>query len=224
MRPLEIIVLEGPARIGALSIALFDPETARALSSRSVVPTATSFLSVRFGPLDFSMSAPMIVAVIACFAFPPCLAIVARVPSLHGRRGLQFAIDAGVTSAGWTAATVATGEPALTAGDVAVGAMLLISGLILYLELWALLSRGYSLGIILTLLRAPAPLDDVAIARGYRAGDGLSWIMRHRLAGLEAAGLVTARDGVIGLTPWVGAPIARIYVAAVALLGLPRSG
>jgi hypothetical protein len=190
----------------------------------SVVPTATSFLSVRFGPLDFSMSAPMILAVLACLAFPPCLAVVARLPGLATRRGLQFAVAAGITSAGWAAGTVAAGETSFTAGDVAVGAMLLTCGLILYLELWALLSRGYSLGIILTLLRAPAPLDDAAIARSYRAGDGLTWIMRHRLAGLEGAGLVSTRDGMIRLTPWIGAPIARLYVLAVTLLGLPRSG
>jgi hypothetical protein len=196
---------------------------ARALSSTSVVPTAISFLSVQFGRLDFSMSAPIVFAVVACLAFPPCLALVARIPALAPRRGLQFALAAGVTVAGW-AVGIATAGRALAAGDVVVGAMLLMSGLILYLEVWALLSRGYSLGIILTLLRAPAPLDDVAIARSYRAGDGLTWIMRHRLAGLEAAGLVTTRDGMIELTRWGGTPIARLYAVAVTALGLRRSG
>jgi len=47
--------------------------------------------------------------------------------------------------------------------------MALSGGMLIYLEFWGLMSRGYTLGILLTLLDAERPLTETEIASRYRA-------------------------------------------------------
>jgi hypothetical protein len=102
--------------------------------------------------------------------------------------------------------------------------MTLVSMTLAYLEVWGLLSRGYTLGVLLTLYKAQAPLTESQIAAAYRGGDGLTWIMSHRLGGLTAARLVAVRDGAVQLTPLLGRIVAHSYRAAITVLGLRRTG
>src|SRR5260370_12756845 len=67
--------------------------------------------------------------------------------------------------------------------ELATSFMILASALIVYLEIWALLSRGYTLGLLLTLFRGEHPMSDAQLAASYRQGEGVGWIMRHRLGG-----------------------------------------
>ena len=101
---------------------------------------------------------------------------------------------------------------------------LLGAALLFYLEVWSLLSRGYTLGLLLTLYRAGGSLDDDELARRYRGGEGLSWIMRHRLAALVQSGLVQQEDGVIRLTPALGVSVVWLYKVSTAMLGLRPKG
>ncbi|HKF10916.1 MAG TPA: hypothetical protein VKB89_19675 [Xanthobacteraceae bacterium] len=101
--------------------------------------------------------------------------------------------------------------------------MILASALIIYLEIWALLSRGYTLGLLLTLFRGKAPMSDAQLAASYRQGEGVGWIMRHRLGGLLSARLVRRQGDCVVLTG-AGALIGILYRAAVATLGLKVTG
>ncbi len=101
--------------------------------------------------------------------------------------------------------------------------MILAGALLVYLEAWALLSRGYTLGLLLTLFRGAGPMTDAALAASYRQGQGLGWIMRHRLGGLISTRLVRRQGDLIVLT-LPGAIIALLYRAAIAVLGLKVTG
>jgi hypothetical protein len=159
----------------------------------------------------------------AALIFPGVLMVLARVPVLRARNAWQFALSVavlaialGVVAWWWEGSTTGT-------GDVVVGLMLLGSGLLVELEVWALLSRGYTLGLLLTLLNAEERLDARRLAQAYRGGAGLGWIMEHRLAGLDAARLIRAEDGMVRLTAG-GYVVGVLYRMAVRVLGLARSG
>src|SRR5260370_15775395 len=99
--------------------------------------------------------------------------------------------------------------------ELATSFMILASALIIYLEIWALLSRGYTLGLLLTLFRGEHPMSDAQLAASYRQGEGVGWIMRHRLGGHLSAGLVRPRgDG--SVLAGTGALIRILYRAPVA--------
>ncbi len=176
------------------------------------------------GPLDLSLSTSVLWALAAAVCFPFLLAGVARAPRLTRRNALQFLVTSVATTVGWAALSYATTADGPSAWDLAVGAMLLMDTLIVYLEVWALLSRGYTLGMLLTLYRASAPLDEFSLAKSYRTGEGLGWIMKHRLQGLERTGLVTTDHGRVRLTPVLGVPAAGLYLMTRHILGLRQSG
>jgi hypothetical protein len=78
--------------------------------------------------------------------------------------------------------------------------------------------------MLLTLYRASGPLDELSLAKNYRTGEGLGWIMKHRLQGLERTGLVTIDHGRIRLTAVLGVPAAGLYLMTRRILGLRQSG
>ena len=176
------------------------------------------------GTLDLSLSTPVLWALAAAVCFPFLLAGVARAPRFSRRNALQFLVASVATTGGWAALAYATTADGASAWDLAIGAMLLMDALIVYLEVWALLSRGYTLGMLLTLYRASRPLDELSLAKSYRTGEGLGWIMKHRLRGLERTGLVTTDHGRVHLTPALGAPAACLYLITRRILGLRQSG
>ena len=107
--------------------------------------------------------------------------------------------------------------------DLVVALMILGGASLFYLEAWALLSRGYTLGLLLTLHRATHPLRDSELAALYRGGAGLSWIMRHRLAGLISAGLVSIEGGQVVLSR-TGMFVATVGKYSIVVLGLRKTG
>jgi len=67
--------------------------------------------------------------------------------------------------------------------------------------------------------------DEAAeLTRHYRRGEGLDWIMRHRIAGLEAARLVRQVGPRLVLTARLGWAVAWIYRLTIAVLGLKTTG
>ena len=68
-----------------------------------------------------------------------------------------------------------------------------------------------------------AALSDAQLAASYRQGEGVGWIMRHRLGGLLSAWLVRRQGDRVVLTG-AGALIGILYRAAVATLGLKVTG
>jgi hypothetical protein len=175
--------------------------------------------------LEFTMPGAVTAAFAASIGLPLCLLVIARLPSLAGRNAVQFLVSVLIATAAWAGALmlVPAARPA-GAVEIAIGAMVIGSAVLVYLEIWSLLSRGYTLALIVAIHRSGGPLTADELARRYRGGEGLEWIMRHRLAGLEAAGLVQRTGDQLVLTPRLGRAAAWSYRFAVALLGLRATG
>jgi len=175
--------------------------------------------------IDFSMPGPLLVALVLGFFLPIPLWFMTRLSSLRERNPVQFLYAVILTFGVWflTVAFV----PMFAAGgleDWLVGGMALAGGALVYLEIWGLMSRGYTLSVIAALHEARRPLTPDEIARNYRGGDGLGWIMRHRLGGLEAAGMVTLDDDRVTLQAPGGFFVARLYRLCIQVLGLRSTG
>ena len=142
------------------------------------------------GHLDFGAGAAVLISLLAAVLFPVVLAVLSRLPGLRDRNALQFFASSVVVVGFWAVALHAHGGPAATGAELVTSFMILAGAFLVYLEAWALLSRGYTLGLLLTLFRGKCPMTDAELATGYRQGQGLGWIMRHRLGGLLSARLV----------------------------------
>ncbi|MGE5779074.1 MAG: hypothetical protein ACM30D_07175 [Hyphomicrobiales bacterium] len=175
------------------------------------------------GHLDFTASAAVVASLVAAALLPAVLAALARLPALRDRNALQFLASSVIVIAAWLIALQLPAMPAPSTADIATSLMILAGALLVYLEAWALLSRGYTLGLLLTLFRAKHPMNDAQLAASYRQGQGVGWIMRHRLGGLMSARLVRRQGDRIVLTP-AGAIIGILYRAAIAVLGLKVTG
>ncbi len=175
--------------------------------------------------IDFAIPAPLLVALVLIFCLPIPLWFVTRVPSLHERNPQQFLYSVILTSFVWF--LLVAFVPAFAPRgieDWLVGGMALAGGALVYLEIWGLMSRGYTLSIMAALYEANGPLTPDEIARKYRGGDGLDWILRHRLSGLEASGMVSRDDDRIALQAPGGFFVARLYHLCILVLGLKRTG
>ena len=173
--------------------------------------------------LDFSLSVLVRNALLAGVLMPLYLAVVARIPAFYGRNALQFAIAFCIMAAFWGGFALWI-KADCDWVEVATSLMILGCAALFYLEVWALLSRGYTLGLLLTLYRAKNPLTETDLAASYRGGEGVAWIMKHRLSGLKAAGLVKIFDQQIVLTPFLGVSVAVLYKLILAALGLRKTG
>jgi hypothetical protein len=174
---------------------------------------------------DFTMPGSLAAAFVTSLGVPIYLLLLARAPLLAGRNALQFFAAVMIAAALWGAAALAIPAAQPTGGgEFLLGVMVLGSVFLLYLEVWALLSRGYTLGLVITIHHAGRPLSAAELTQHYRRGQGLQWIMRHRLAGLAAARLVRREGPFLVLTPRLGRAVAWSYRLAIAALGLKATG
>jgi hypothetical protein len=175
--------------------------------------------------LDFTMHGTLAASLAASLSLPIYLLLVVRIPSLAGRNALQFLVSVMITIGVWTSALlfIPAARPTSTA-EIVMGAMVVCAVTLFYLEIWALLSRGYTLSLISTIYQSGHPLSAAELARSYRRGQGLEWIMDHRVAGLEAAGLVQRDGDRLVLTPRRGRLVAWSYRLAIRFLGLKATG
>jgi hypothetical protein len=174
------------------------------------------------GHLNFSADAAVLAALLASAIFPAALALLSRLPGLRDRNALQFLVATVLIVGIWLVALAKTAMAA-TPAALLTSFMILASALLIYLEIWALLSRGYTIGLLLTLFHYQRPVTDAELATGYRHGEGLGWIMRHRIGGLISARLVRRQGDRIVLTPG-GAIVAMLYRAAIAVFSLKVAG
>lgn len=175
--------------------------------------------------MDFSMPASLLWALIVGALQPLVLLAVTRWSRLAGRNALQFLLcTLGMWLLWLVSVAIVPAVRPINAVEAVLCQMVLAGSALFYLEVWGLLSRGYTLSVLLTLLKAGRPLTGAEIASLYRGGDGLDWIMHHRLGGLEAAGLVERQGDRVTLSPFRGMLIARLYAVSIAVLGLHRTG
>jgi hypothetical protein len=175
------------------------------------------------GHLDFTAGAGVTAALLAAALYPSVLALLARLHRLRDRNALQFLAGTLIIFVLWAITWRMTGAVRPSAAELVTSLMILGGALLVFLEAWVLLSRGYTLGLLLTLFRSARPMTEAELARSYRQGQGLGWIMRHRLGGLLSTGLVRRKDDCIVLTP-TGALIGVLYRVAIAVLGLKVTG
>jgi hypothetical protein len=175
--------------------------------------------------VEFRFPSELLYPLVVSVAFPLTLFCIALHPGLRANNAARFFAATLFQTVLWALGSLALpGElRPQSLSDWVLGALIWTSFMLLYLEVWALLSRGYTLAMLLVLLKSATPLSTAEIARDYRGGAGLGWIMKHRAGGLEAAGLITKQSGDIALTP-LGALVARGYAAARSVLGLRSSG
>ena len=99
-----------------------------------------------------------------------------------------------------------------------------VSAMIVYAELRSLLSRGYSLCVLVDILHAQRRPSMAELADSYGRGLGLSGMMAKRIASLASLRLVQSRDGMVGpLTP-LGRSLARFGRAFRRVLRLELVG
>jgi hypothetical protein len=175
------------------------------------------------GHLDFSADAAVMAALLALAIFPAALALLARTPGLRDRNAPQF-LAATVLAVGiWLIVLGKATNTTATAAALATSCMILASALLVYLEIWALLTTGYTIGLLITLLHCKRPVTDAELAAGYRHGKGLGWIMRSRMSGLISARLVRRQGDLIVLTPG-GAIVAILSRVAMTVFSLKVVG
>ncbi len=176
-------------------------------------------------PLDVSLFSGELTGVLGAMALPIVLLGVVRVPSLAKRNAIQFSIAAMIMVALWLGGAgglVLAGRASVV--ETATGGLILGSAISVYLEIWAPLSRGYTLALLITLSRIGAAAGPVELAAPYRGGEGLGWIMRHRLAGLIRARFVEQDADMVRLTPVLGYLVAVTCNILMKSLGLRRTG
>lgn len=175
--------------------------------------------------IDFSLPCSLIAALLLSFLLPLPLWIATRLPVLHERNPLQFLIAVLLMYGTWFVVVTVFPAPApADASEWLIGFMALSGGAIVYLEIWGLLSRGYTLSILAALYEAQRPLTPTEIAHAYRGGDGLDWIMKHRLGGLEGSGMIVREGDCIKLSAPRGLIVAWLYKVCISILGLRRTG
>lgn len=172
--------------------------------------------------IDFSMDYSIQITLVACLFFPFLLMILARIPKFTGRNAAQFFLSFIMTTLGWIIALglliTKNSSGFGWASFFLYGALMLI-----YLEIWGLLSRGYTIGLLLTFYKAKKSLTAEELANLYRGGHGLDWLIKHRFAGLISTKLIKLHDNKVTLTIR-GRIVAFLYKLSVLFLGLRYSG
>jgi hypothetical protein len=174
--------------------------------------------------IDFSLSLPLLGAFLIAVFVPVLLALLARVPSLRGKNTLQFTVTSVVSFVLWYGFLFTVDIKAIQRADLVLGHMLLTGALLFYMEIWALLSTGYTLAILSVILSHDGPMSATEIARGYRQGEGLEWVAQSRLTRLSGAGLLVLKQGSVTLTEPRGVLITYFYRFCIRVLGFSRTG
>lgn len=104
------------------------------------------------------------------------------------------------------------------------GLALYAAGLVVYVEIRSLLSRGYSIRILVDLLRAGGTSTIESLKSGYGGGKGLDGLLRKRIASLQRLHLVYADSKQIGPMTWPGRLCAVAVVSMRRILRLDRVG
>ncbi len=173
--------------------------------------------------IDTSMPWPVAHSLGHAVTFPLWLALTAKLPLMRERHALRFFCSAVISLIAWAASLILYSETNDIL-DLLTGLMVMGGFMVFYLQVWGLITRGYTIGILLTLFKSGRPLTDREIFDGYRDGDGLNWIMRHRIGDLSAAGFVLLQGDTLILASRRGVLVARLQRLCVSILGLRRTG
>lgn len=176
------------------------------------------------GTIDFFPSLPEIVTLFVAVLFPFVLILLSRIRRFHHRNALQLCVTTVLVFLVWIGGFFFIGFQNIYFSEMISSAMMFVVILLVYLEIWALLSRGYTWGILLTLAKSPLPLSEQEISRLYRVGQGLEWLVHHRFSSLFAARLIVKRGDSVSLTPLLGKTVTTVYKLFISLFSLEKTG
>jgi hypothetical protein len=150
----------------------------------------------------------------SCFQIPEQSKLILSVPFIVGIGFLWYLLELRFTEVSYTWPLT------ITLGAIA----LYLAGIIVYVEFRALLSRGYSLRIVIDLLERDGCLGIQQLKGSYGGGLSLSGLIVKRLKSLADLGFLQFDGRKVGpLTP-IGRACATIAVFARSLLRLERVG
>ena len=92
---------------------------------------------------------------------------------------------------------------------VITGAALIVSALVFILGFWGVLTRGYSVALIVALNRLGGRASVGELENAYSDGRGLRWLFDKRLGGLVGAHAVVIENGQVVITRGMGAFVLR---------------
>jgi signal transduction histidine kinase len=174
--------------------------------------------------INFSLSPAEMVSLFTIPLFLIVLSVVARINAFQDRNAIQLFLTSLVIFLFWASMLFFIGFQDIFLNEMISSFMMLVTILLIYLEIWALLSRGYTLGILLTLAKSTVPLNEREISRSYRAGQGLEWLVHHRFSSLFATNLIAKQGNKIYLTPFLGKFVVSIYKLFIFLFSLKKTG
>lgn len=173
------------------------------------------------GNVDLTISPIFWAAFAMMVVLPFLLWLTGKIPGLAPMYGRRFAWAGLLGSLLWTIAiTISSGNLL----EKSAATLVVFSITIVVLQAWGLLTRGFTLAVVLALWRIGSPARPDAVAAAYRAGEGLEALMTIRVGGMLQAQLVRKTGDVLELTKPMGHFVVYAYVCLVKLLGLKRTG
>lgn len=158
--------------------------------------------------MTFAWPAPEVEwAILLCIAAPLILLISRWLPLGVAQR---FSVTAIAVIAAYV--LVCLRGPFIEARIVPIvtGAALIVAALVFVLGVWGVLTRGYSVALLIALEGLCEPASPDVLARSYSAGRGLRWLTEKRLNGLKAAHVVAVSSDQVIITR----PIGSLFILA----------
>lgn len=138
----------------------------------------------------------VLVSLAAAVLLPVVLLALSHPPLRIPPVGRRFKAAALITVAGWGVALVlAPDRPSVS--DLAASLCLLIGALLAEFTLWTLVCWGFSIALLLELVRAEQPLDCDAWVSAYTGGGTIMQFTQDRLGVLLSHGMATNEDGIL---------------------------
>ena len=91
------------------------------------------------------------------------------------------------------------------------GLLLLLSILIFFLGLWGVLTRGYSVAILVSLYNVGGKATTTELEKNYSGGRGLEWLTAKRLNGLSVAKIIKIEKDQITIRKPLGPLLIKLY-------------
>ena len=170
---------------------------------------------------------PIVLAILANLLLPIVLVLTRYLPGIADDASRRYAASCLVTAIAWIGLATMTGKPIqpdMAYQQLFNGLLVLLSGFVVTLGLWGLLTRGCSVSILLALTEVGPESSATALGGAYSGGRGLRWLTDKRLNSLAGAGFVDLRGSSVRVTRPLGASAAVLCVLLARTLGLKSAG
>jgi len=159
--------------------------------------------------MTFDVPAPEIQwAILLCLATPWLLLLTRWLPVGVAHR---FNITAAAIVAVYAVASSFAVSDASQIKPMAAGAALIVSALVFVLGFWGVLTRGYSVALLIALSHLGGTARADEIENAYSGGRGLRWLAEKRLSGLASARAIILAGDHVAVSRGTGAAILRAY-------------